>query len=79
MGRVIQRAEDLGEEELADVLAAFKTNIARRAALQRECEQIRARIKRRYRYRDQATFLSKERRKLARPKLYLVDATPFEE
>jgi hypothetical protein len=81
MGTVIQRADDLGEDELVDVLALFKTNIARKAALQREREHLRAQTVRRFRPRRPRTTpkqLSSKRRQLRRGTLYLIKDTSRE-
>ena len=79
MTRVIKCAEDLGEDELVAVMADFKTNIVRRASLQRDCEKLRAQLTRRYRRGNTTTLISQARRPLARPSLYLVDDTSRDE
>jgi hypothetical protein len=52
ISKVIERAENLGEDDLADVMALFKANIARRAWLQRERERLRTQAERRFRRLD---------------------------
>ena len=81
LGSVLERAEDMGEDELADVLAVFKTNIARRASLQQECERVRSQVRRRFRCGGRAAsrLLAGRRRQLARRTLYLVDDEPPKE
>lgn len=81
MGAVIRRADDLGEDELVDVMALFKVNIARKASLQREREHLRAQTVRRLQSRRSRTAskqLSGKRRQLRRGTLYLVEDTSRE-
>jgi hypothetical protein len=73
-GTVIRRADDLGEDELVDVMALFKINIARQASLQRERERLRAQTVRRFGRRGP----HKAPRQLRRGTLYLIEDTSRE-
>ena len=76
MGKVIKRAEDLGEEELVDVMAIFKVNIARQASLQLERERLRVQTERRFHSRtSKKAGVLKKRGLLGRRTLYLVEDT----
>ena len=80
MGTVIKQADDLGENELVDVMAAFIVNIATKASLQRERERLRDEAIRRLRRRRPRTpaIQNARKRRLGRQKLYLVKGTPDE-
>jgi len=54
MGKVIQRAEPLGENDLVDVLLLYKVIIARQATLDRERGRVRAKARRGVRSRPSA-------------------------
>jgi hypothetical protein len=62
MGKVIQRAEPLGENDLVDVLLFYKVIIARQAVLDRERGKARARTRRRARSRPPVSDNAKKDR-----------------